>query len=400
MRMDPVTLPPQFSGDDYHDRLYGLFRGFLANTPVFRNDEGNTYICRYADCAHLLSAPEFVRQPAEGSGTFTRSDTPSRLEVMIGHWMIFMDPPRHDQMRDAFKTAFNARALKALEPRIREQACQLLAAWQGQSRVEAVQSFASLYPARVIARMLGIPLADVPRFLQWGNELTSAMDTATEDSLRRGEGVAGELADYVGHLIARRSELPSDCLINTVSALVGERLSAEEFLHGCAFLLWAGQETTKALLANGLWLLSRHADQREKLQRQPALIADAIEEMLRYETPVQKTSRWTTRAARFGDHEVPAGVMVTALLGAAHRDPACYVQPDRFDITRRGNRHLAFGTGIHHCLGAVLARTEARIAFEELLPRLRRLEYASHAWRPYSSFRSLDYLNLAVELDC
>lgn len=398
--MDPVTLPSQFSSDTYHDQLYGLFRGFLANNPVFRNDEGNTYLCRYSDCSHLLSAPEFVRQPAEGSGIFTGSATPSRLEAMIGHWMIFMDPPRHDRVRSAFMTAFNARALRTLEPRIREQVRQLLAGWQGQAQVEVVQSFASQYPARVIALVLGVPQADVPRFLQWGNELTSAMDTATGDALQHGEGVAGELADYAGQLIARRGELPPDCLINTVSALVGERLSAEEFLYGCVFLLWAGQETTKALLSNGLWLLSQHADQREKLQRQPDLIADAIEEMLRFETPIQKTSRWTTRDVQFGDYCVPAGVMVTALLGAAHRDPATYQQPDRFDITRRGNRHLGFGTGIHHCLGAMLARTEVRIAFEELLPRLRRLELVSHAWRTLSAFRSLDYLNLAVEFEC
>jgi pimeloyl-[acyl-carrier protein] synthase len=399
--MRPHPRTPEFSADAYQARLYENYRDFLENSPVFVSDEGVVYLSRYKDCVSLLGSPGFFRMPPRGSGPFPGSEhSPTLLETMIGHWMVFMDPPRHDLVRKAFMAAFTARAVTDLEPLIREQVRQLLQSWPPDGNIEFVREFAFLLPVRVIALMLGVPLQDVPRFHEWAAVLTEALDTGTESALRQGEGAAASLKDYFSTLIRQRKELSPDCLINTVAERNGKLLSEEEFLFGCAFLLWAGHETTKNLLANGLFLLAQHPAQLSRLQQEPGLLASAVEEMLRFESPVQKISRWTHQDAQFGEYVVPANTLVTALIGAAHRDSRAFDNPDRFDITRTKNRHIAFGTGVHHCLGALLARTEARIGFGELLPRLRRLELIDYQWRNFSAFRSLDALNLGVQLEC
>ena len=180
----------------------------------------------------------------------------------------------------------------------------------------------------------------------------------------------------------------------------GSSLTLDEWFYGCIFLLWAGHETTKNLLSSGLLLMAQHPDQWHFLKQQPDVLPLAIEEMLRCDSPTQKVSRWTTVPTVFGNYRVPPNTLVTTLIGAANRDPLVFERAQHFDVQRGKNRHLAFGAGIHHCLGAPLARLEAKVAFALMLPRLKKLELLSHQWRPYSAFRSLGQLDVRLELTC
>ena len=398
MNLQPPLRSPQFSSADYQAALYQHYSDYLRDTPVFCSAEGGVYVTRHADCLQLLNSPPCRRTPpGAGQGPFSSADqAPSALEKMIRHWMVFMDPPRHDVVRKAFATAFTTKAVAAMEPLIRAQVRQLLDTWPSAGPVEVVQQLAFPLPVRVIAAMMGVPMQDAERFQHWALQLTEALDTADEASLRRGAGVTQELTAYFEYLIATRKTLPEACLINRVAEVVGCALTPEEYLYGCAFMLWAGHETTKNFIANGLLLLAQHPTQFARQQQEPALLERALDEILRYESPVQKTSRWTHETVTFGDYAIPAGTLVTALLGAAHRDPAVFDQPDLFDIGRNKGRHLAFGTGIHHCLGALLARTEARIVFGELVPRLKTLTLVDYRWRNFSAFRSLDWLTIHI----
>jgi pimeloyl-[acyl-carrier protein] synthase len=398
-------LPPLFdSVDTLNTRslgLYEYYRDLQRDTPVFRSAEGVVYLSRHEDCLRLLSDPLFSRTAPDSALPFSGGEqVPGVLESMISGWMVFMDPPDHERVRKAFAAPFRSRAVKSLEPFVRQQVRDLLDRWPADGRLEVVDDFAFALPVRVIAVMLGVPLADVPRIHAWAMGMTTALDSGTPQALGEGEGVARELAEYFRALIARREQLPDECLINRVAATVGADLSTEEFLYGCMFLLWAGHETTKNWLASGLLLLAQHPQQLARLQSQPELLDSALEEVLRVESPLQKLSRWSTVDTEFAGYPVPAGTLITALIGAAHRDPAVFTDPDSFDIARRNNRHMAFGAGIHHCLGVWLARLEARIAFGELLPRVRHLEVLDYRWRDLSAFRSLESLEMKVELKC
>jgi pimeloyl-[acyl-carrier protein] synthase len=381
--------------------LYEHYRDLQRDSPVFRNKDGVVYLTRYEDCLRLLSDPAFRRTAPDSAMPFSGAEQrPGVLERMIGDWMVFMDPPDHGRVRKAFAAAFSARAVKSLEPFVREQVRDLLGRWSADGQLEVVNEFAFLLPVQVISVMLGVPLDDVPRIHAWAMGLTAALDSGTAQSLREGEGGGREMADYFRALIARRDELPTDCLINRLAVSVGENLSEDEFLYGCMFLLWAGHETTKNWLASGLLLLAQHPQQLACLQSQPELLDGALEEILRLESPLQKLSRWCSEDTEFAGCRVPAGTLITALIGAAHRDPTVFADPDRFDIARSKNPHIAFGAGIHHCLGIWLARLEARVAFSELLPRVRRLEVVDYRWRDVSAFRSLELLEMKVELTC
>ncbi|MDO9625700.1 MAG: cytochrome P450 [Pseudomonas sp.] len=389
------------AANTHTDELYEQYGELQRNFPVLRNEEGVVYLSRYADCVRLLSDPVFSRTAPDSSMPFAdAAQRPGILESMISQWMVFMDPPRHERVRQAFAVAFSARAVKSLEPLVREQVRHLLEDWPADGQLEVVSDFAFLLPVRVIAVMLGVPLTDVPRIHAWAGGLTTALDSGTQDALRDGEGVARELADYFRALIARREQLPADCLINQVALSVGANLSEEEFLYGCMFLLWAGHETTKNLLSSGLLLLAQHPQQLLRLKAQPDLLDNALDEILRVESPLQKLSRWSMVDSEFSGFRVPAGTLITALIGAAHRDPLEFANPDSFEIARERNRHIAFGSGIHHCLGIWLARLEARIAFSELLPRLQQLEVVDYRWRELPAFRSLDFLQMKVRLEC
>jgi cytochrome P450 len=287
--------------------------------------------------------------------------------------LIMMDDPRHRQLRGLVSRAFTPRRVAELEPRIRKIAAELLDALAEAAEPDLVRDFSGPLPTVVIAELLGVPPADQRWFKEKSTQIAQ-FDPTRPAGLdpRDGIGPAMELGRYLAGALDERRSAPRDDLLSALleAEVEGQRLAPPELIGFAFLLLVAGNETTTNLISNAAILLDRHPDQRRLLVEDPARIATAIEEFLRYDSPVQGLARTTTRAVRLHGVEIPAGRKVLLLFASANRDERRIADPDRFDVTRDPNPHLAFGFGTHFCLGASLARLEARVAFEELLARL------------------------------
>ena len=309
-----------------------------------------------------------------------------------GEWFIFFDPPRHTKLRALIAKAFTPRVVANLEPRIRELWCQLLDQTIERGEMDLPADFAVPLPMLVIAQMLGVPLADWPRYKRWSDTILKIANTISSDAEARRvieeyRAVTAEIRAALPELIARCAQAESGrdyLLTRLVEAEVdGERLTPEEILGFVQLLLVGGQETTANLINNAVLCFMEHPDQLTRLRAAPALLPGAIEEVLRYRSPVQWMPRATRRAVPMHGQVIPAGKLVLPLLGSANRDPQQFRAPGGFDITRDPNPHLAFGQGIHACLGAPLARLEARIALTDFLERVRDFARASdEPWEP------------------
>lgn len=387
---------PNFGLDDFQNNIHRYYREYINNTPVFMNDEGVVYVTRHEDCSRLLGGKQFKRNPPDGLGPFSKAGkTLGSVEQTVSHWMLFMDQPRHDVVRKAFTMPFMPKAIEAIEPFILKRAHELLARIPLRGEVELLKNFSYPLPVMVIAEILGVPSADMDLFYQWSAKLTAAMDSGTQEGMQTGAEVVKLMTEYFDSLLARAEKLPPHSLIRMLHN-DPMQLTAAELNSGLIFLLWSGHETTKNLIASGIQILAEHPDAFRDLKQNPSLIPDAIEEILRYDAPVQKLSRWTHEDATFGEFIIPGGTMMTALIGAAHQDAAVFKNPEVFDIHRNDNRHIAFGVGLHRCMGSTLARLEAMIAFKAFLPLVKGLRPLRHHWRTLSAFRSLD--ELVVEI--
>jgi cytochrome P450 len=397
MPRPPYDLSPAFSAPSFQENLYAHYRDFLTETPVFRTPDGVVYVTRHADCASLLGDDQFKRNAPGGGCPFgPRKPNPLPLEAMIEKWVIFMDPPRHGVVRKAFSEPFTAKNIARAEPFIRLRCRELLADLPRQSRTELLRGFAFPLPIMVIAELVGIPEVDLRQFYVWSADLARSLDRADEAGFAHGSEVAAALTDYFTGLVRSAGTLPEHTLIRMLVDDSGLALTPAELVAGLVFMLMSGHETTKNLVACGLLTLARRPDLLAQLKAKPELVPDAVEEMLRFDSPVQKMSRWTHAPATFGDYQIKAGTLMTAMIGAANRDPAVFPSPDEFDLTRPKNRHLAFGVGRHFCMGSMLARLEGRAALETFLPLVREIAPARHVWRTHSSLRSLDELELEI----
>lgn len=292
-------------------------------------------------------------------------------------WLIFLDPPRHTKLRAIISRTFTPRALIALEPRIREFARELMAPGIAKGEMDLVGEFSTPLPLLVIAELLGIEVPDRGRFLRWSDAILHLGDTI-------GGGEKGALAtvnyraareemrQYLEAALAARATAPTPGLLTQLAAaeVDGERLTFEDILGFFQLLLLAGTETTTNLISNTVICLDAHRDQLAMLHRDASLIPQALEEVLRYRSPVQMVFRATTSEIVINGKRIPAGKLVLPMIGSANRDASQFREPNRFDITRSPNQHAGFGHGIHFCLGAALARVESRVAIEELLPHL------------------------------
>jgi cytochrome P450 len=393
--MLPPQLATNFGSAQFLADPDARYAAWQRETPVFRNQEGVAYLTRHADCTALLSGTEFRRQPPQGAHHFLPSArAKSPLESMIDHWMLFMDPPRHDVVRQGFAPLFAAGAVERLEPAVRAAVDRLLSAMDGQKNVDLVQAFAAPLPATVICELLRLPQSDWKPLHDWSALITHALDTGRPDDMRAGTTASAAMRDYFASWISSGG-LSGSALGSTSGAGEGT-LQAEEVLYGCAFLAIAGQETTRNVLAGGTAALCERPAERRRLLDEPQVARSAVEELLRWTTPVQKMSRWTSAPARFGDYELPAGTLVTALVGAANRDPEVFADPQQLDLARAPNRHLAFSRGAHTCLGAGLARLELQIAFPALFGRFKDMKVVEARWRPGSALRSLERLDVSL----
>ena len=396
MSLKIPTVNPRFDTDDFQENIHVHYRDLIKKNPVFINNEGIVYLTRYDDCSKLLGGKQFKRTAPQASGPFSKAGQAlGPVEQKVSLWMLFMDQPRHDVVRKAFTLPFMPKAIEMLEPFIIKRAQELLKRVSLQGEVELLKNFCYPLPVMVIAEILGVPSEDLDLFYQWSAKLTAAMDSGTPEGMQAGTEVVELMTRYFDTLLARAESLPAHSLIRMLHN-DPMQLTAAELNSGLIFLLWSGHETTKNLISSGIQLLAERPAALKELKERPELIAPAIEEMLRFDSPVQKISRWVHEDADFGGFTIPSGTMMTALLGAAHQDETVFKNPELFNIHRTENRHIAFGIGLHRCMGSTLARLEAQVAFKAFLPLIKELRPVRHHWRTLSAFRSLDELVVEV----
>lgn len=315
--------------------------------------------------------------------------------------MLDLDPPAHTRIRGLVSQGFTPRSVAALEPRIRQRVDELLDALEGKDRIDLIQDFAFPLPIIVIAELLGIPPEDREQFNEWSNVVSLTVDPLlNETQIRQVRQTIEELFDYFDGVAAARRENPQDDLVSVLANAEedGERLSREDLLINLVLFLAAGNETTRNLVGNGTLALLRHPDQLQRLRANPGLLDTAIDELLRYDSPVQLDSRIAREPLEIGGKKIKPGQRALCVLGAANRDPAAFPEPDNLDIGREAANHLAFGRGIHYCLGAPLAKLEGRIAFEALLSRYQSLALAEEPrYRDQVTLRGLEALWLDVK---
>ncbi len=369
---DPMA--PEFVADPYP-----VYHRLRAEDPVHRSPLGFWVLTRYDDVAAVLRDPRFAK---EAIAAFAAERLGTQLPAM-GLSMLDRDPPDHTRLRSLVSKAFTPRVVEALRPEIQRIVDGLLDRVEGAGRMDLIEDFAYPLPVVVICQMLGVPVQDRDRFKAWGLDIARGLDAllvpGDPDVVPRATAARHALADYFRALIAERRGSPRGDLLSGLIAAEesGDTLSEDELLATCILLLIAGHETTVNLIGNGTLALLRHPGELERLRANPGLIVTAVEELLRYDGPVQRTARVPSVDVEIGGRTIRKGEMVMPFIGAADRDPAWFRDPDRLDIGRTENRHLAFGLGIHFCLGAPLARLEGQIAIQTLVRRLPALHLTS-----------------------
>jgi pimeloyl-[acyl-carrier protein] synthase len=363
-------MDPEFVADPYP-----TYHRLRAEDPVHLSPLGFWVLTRYEDVAAVLRDPRFAKEAMMAAVAKRFGIT----QGTFGLSMLDRDPPAHTRLRSLVSKAFTPKVVEAMRPHIQEIVDGLLARVAGAGSLDLIEEFAYPIPVMVICELLGVPVADHERFKGWSLDIARGLDAVmlpvdSQVAIRSGIARQG-LIGYFRELIAARRASPRSDLLSALIAAeeAGDKLSEDELLASCILLLVAGHETTVNLIGNGMLALLRHPEQLRRLRENPGLIAGAVEELLRYDGPVQRTGRMPSEDVTIGGRTIAKGEMVMPFIGAADRDPAQFPDPDRLDITRSENRHVAFGTGIHFCLGAPLARVEGQIAINTLLRRLPKL---------------------------
>jgi cytochrome P450 len=330
--------------------------------PLRHADTGIWQVFAHADVQRVLADHEhFSSEQALG---------PEEANDPLAASMVLTDPPRHRQLRALVTEAFTPRSVTRMEPRIREIAQELLDAMRPAGAADFVQAFSYPLPARVIAELLGVPFDRRDDFRRWSDDaVTSGMSVDLSDSARAS---AEQIGLFFFELMEQRRLEPREDLISGLlrAEVNGQRLHVPELIGFCVLLLIAGHETTANLLNHAVWCLTEHPEAASRLRQDPALVPRAIEEVLRFRSPVFGLARRAKIDTELGGRRIAAGDLLFAWISAANRDPAVFADPDRFDIERSPNRHIAFGHGIHFCLGGPLARLEAAVALPMVLAQL------------------------------
>lgn len=355
---------------------YPAYRQLRETDPVHRSEFGDWYVTRHEDVALVLGDRRFGLTPAAGAhilGYPVRAE--GVFDAMIAKWMVFRDPPGHTRLRRVVAGWMSRQRIEAMTPAIQTITDNLLdrmhMAGTGAGTIDLVSDFAYPLPVMVIAHLLGAPEEDYGLFRDASRQFSEALNVCSEENSLACEAPALMMMDYFRDLASARAKQPRDDLISIMVAEsgTGGGIHKDELLATCVFLLWAGHETTKNLISGALLSLLRNPDQKNALRQDPDLLPSAIEELLRYESPIQRVCRWTLAPVDIGGVSIDEGQLVVAMIGAANRDPARFPDPERLDLTRNDNGHFAFGRGAHHCIGNLLARIEGRIAIWSTLQR-------------------------------
>jgi cytochrome P450 len=396
-------------GDAFRASTYETFARMREEDPVLRQPgiDGGTpiwFVTRYDDAeAVLLDDERFVRDPRLALSAQQLGEELPEFVPFIDSNMLNRDGDDHRRLRRLVSQAFTPRMIERLRPRIQEIADALIDEVSGDGRMELVSAFAFPLPITVIAELLGVPVADRDRFREWSAAMVSPALAAAE--MEQADALLKAFVAYLLALFAERRQHPGEDLVSALVAVEdgGDTLSEEELCSMVALLIVAGHETTVSLIGNAMLALLTHPEQRSALERDPSLLPRAVEELIRFDGPVERTlNRWAAVDVELCGRKIPRGESVIVILGAADRDPERFEEPDTLDWAAERPRHLGFGRGSHFCLGAPLARLEAEIALGTLLRRLPGLRLAAAEEelrrRPVPLFRSLVALSVAWDV--
>jgi pimeloyl-[acyl-carrier protein] synthase len=414
---------------------YPFYERLREQDPVHWDEElGFWVFTRYADIDPLYTDERFSRAQGLMRNFHRLSESEQQIVEPVYHsfskTVFYADPPYHTHLRGLMNHAFTPRRVERLRPYIQGVVNELLDAAQSKGgTIDVIHDLAYPLPVMVIAELLGLPASDRDRFKKWSDDLFAILGTVRHkppDLLARAMQSLNEMTDYVRDLSRKRRESPQDDLLTALLSvteddqlacpyphsstsspateqLVRERdasstLTGEELVSNINILLSTGHETTTHLIGNGLLALLQHPEQMQKLEAQPVLLGAAIEEMLRYDSPVQITYRSALEDTTIHEKVIRKGDLVNTILGSANRDPQRFSDPDRFDITRNEGRHLGFGVGIHFCIGAPLVRLEAEVVFETILRRFPNISLATETleWQEHPIFRGLKSLSVCL----
>ena len=350
----------------YMDEPFEWYRNMRTQHTVFR-DETGVYVFGYAESKSILNN---YRLFSSQFRDFMAPEVAAQLNSMASASILISDPPRHTKMRNLVNRAFTPKRISSYEEEIRGIAGYLIENIKS-DRFDLVSSFSVPLPVLVISRILGVPEDHMAKFKEWSDKLAMELGRIGVDM-----DLQKEMASYFGKLIDERKGKLGDDLISLLieSEVDGEKLTKQDIVGFSVLLLAAGNETTTNLITNGVLTLWENPGTFEILKNYPDLIPSTVEEVLRYRSPVQSTRRMVAKDSEFGDIKLKRGDFVKVYLGSANRDPAVFSEPEKFIPDRENNRHIAFGEGIHFCLGAPLARLEGKIAFETLTSKYRDIE--------------------------
>lgn len=387
-----LTRPPA----DFIDDPYPFYAALRELDPLHVLEGGGVLLTRYEDA---LAVYRDGRASSDKTIEFKPKFGDSALYEHHTTSLVFNDAPLHTRVRRLLMGALNQRAIARMEGDVVRLVDALLARMGERHERDLIEEFAARIPVEVIGNLLDVPHAERGPLRAWSLAILSALEPAPgHEILERGNRAVRDFIEYLARLIAERRSKPGDPEGDVLTRLIhgesdGERLTEKELYHNCIFLLNAGHETTTNLIGNGTWLLLKHPAEMARLRANPALIASAVEEMLRYEGPIQINNRRLTAPIALGGKTLPAGTFLTIAIGAANRDPAQFPEPERFDVGRNPNRHVAFGQGAHACAGMNVARMEARIAFARLLAHFADIQLAGEPVRDrrirFRGFRAL-----------
>jgi pimeloyl-[acyl-carrier protein] synthase len=386
---------------EFHADPYPFYRRLREKEPIHRSPMGFWVLTRYEDCVAVLRDQRFGREEFQQMLSSVYGDDSEKPQLPRS--MLFRDPPDHTRLRGLVSKAFTPRMIETMRDHIQEIVDRLLDRVQDAGRMDVMEDLAYPLPVTVICEMLGVPVTDHASIRGWSADIARSLDAiglpSDQGIVERGRTARRSLAGYFRRLVPERRARPQQDLLSGLIAAEeqGDKLSQDEVIAMCLLLFIAGHETTVNLIGNGTLALLRHPEQLRRLQAEPALIGNAVEELLRYDSPVQRTARIASVDAEVGGQPMPKGTMVITALGAANRDPAQFPDPDVLDVTRKDPRHISFGFGIHFCLGAPLARVEGQLALGTLLRRLPKLALAESQpeWRESSVLRGLKRLNVS-----
>lgn len=393
---DLRALPPAFYEDPYP-----FYHALRRLDPVRRMPDGSYFLTRHADVVAVYRDPR--RFSSDKRDEFRPKYGATPLYEHHTTSLVFNDPPLHTRVRRLIAGALTARVIAEMAAGIERLVTALLDRAGERREIDLIEDFAALIPIAVIGDLLAVPAGERGPLRGWSLAILGALEPAPDAAvLARGDHAVVEFLAYLRDLIAARRARPGDPARDILTRLIlgeadGARLDERELLHNCIFLLNAGHETTTNLIGNALHALCQFPAERERLRADAALMPSAIEEFLRFESSNQLGNRRALTACEIGGVAIPAGALITLCLGAANRDPAQFPDPDRLDLARSPNRHLAFGFGIHQCAGLAVARLEARIAIARFLERFPRYDLAAAPTRGGRA-RFRGFLSLPVTL--